>query len=98
MEIANIGRSVPLYGIDASARPTDVDAPANLIAAVQAANKSELFGQDRELSFTRDAETRRMLIQIKDRQTGEVVQQIPPKELLQLLKNLRMQGHSEPQE
>jgi hypothetical protein len=98
MEVANIGRSVPLYAIDASAKPTDVVAPANLIAAVQAANKSELFGQDRELSFTRDTETRRMLIQIKDRQTGEVVQQIPPKELLELVKTLRMQRHPEPQE
>ena len=98
MEVANIGRSVPLLAIDAGARPANGEPPASLIAAVQAANKSELFGHDRELSFTRDTDTRRMLIQIKDRQTGEVVQQIPPKELLELVKTLRQQADTEPRE
>lgn len=85
MEIDALGRGLPVLGIEPAAKLADAVAPRALITAVQAANRSELFGQDRELSFSRDSESHRLLIQIKDRKTGELVQQIPPKDLVDML-------------
>jgi uncharacterized FlaG/YvyC family protein len=81
-------------GIDPLARAAEGPAANTLITAVEAANRSELFGEDRELSFSRDEQSRRVLIQIKDRKTGEVVQQIPPKELLEMVRNLQIRERS----
>jgi uncharacterized FlaG/YvyC family protein len=42
------------------------------------------MGEGRQLSFTRDPQTRRPIIQIIDQSTGEVVDQLPPESVLQL--------------
>src|SRR4051794_11990421 len=89
MEIDALGRGLPILGCEPVARTADGIPPKTLINAVEAANRTELFGDDRELSFRRDDESRRLLIQIKDRRTGEVVQEIPPKALLEMLRNLQ---------
>ena len=88
MEIDALGRGLPVIGVEPAARMADEAVPKTMITAVQAANRAELFGHDRELSFGRDDRSRRLLIQIKDRETGEVVRQIPPKELLDMLRDL----------
>jgi uncharacterized FlaG/YvyC family protein len=62
-----------------------------LISAVHAANQSELFGENRELSFQNDAKTHTPVVRIKDRNTGEVLQQIPPEHLLEMLAELQTQ-------
>jgi uncharacterized FlaG/YvyC family protein len=49
----------------------------DIVTAVHELNKSELMGQGRQLSFTRDPETRRPVIQIIDQSTGDVIDQIP---------------------
>jgi len=55
-----------------------------LVTAIRGLNKSELLGQGRELSFTRDPQTNRPVIQIVDSDSGDVVEQIPPETLLWL--------------
>ena len=50
--------------------------------AVRALNQSELYGQDRELQFARDPKTKTMVIKVVQQQTGEVLEQIPPEEVL----------------
>jgi flagellar protein FlaG len=64
------------------------DAQQAVVAAVRALNKSELLGSDRELQFTRDSETQKMVIRIVDSQSGDVVGQIPPETVLRILANL----------
>lgn len=86
MEVEPIGRGIPVAGLDAITRTAEAAGPA-LISAVRSANRAELFGHDRELAFARDNETRKLIIQIKDRQSGEVLQQIPPQTLLERLRN-----------
>ena len=83
-----------LYGVSqttpidpASKSREDVDAQQAMIAAVRALNKSELLGSGRELKFTRDTQTQKMVIQIVDK-SGDVVDQIPPEEVLRILANL----------
>jgi flagellar protein FlaG len=61
----------------------------DIVTAVHELNKSELMGQGRQLSFTRDPETRRPVIQIIDQSTGDVIDQIPSEALLELAQQLK---------
>jgi flagellar protein FlaG len=60
-----------------------------LVTAVHEINKSELMGEGRQLTFSRDPQTRRPVIQIVDQTTGEVLDQIPSQTLLELAQQLR---------
>ncbi len=67
-------------------RPED----RQLIQAVKALNASELFGQNAELTFVLDRETHRPLVRIIDRETKEVIRQIPPEYALRLAEDLKL--------
>jgi len=56
----------------------------HLIQAVRKLNETEFTGPDRELVFSFDRETRRPLVKIVNRETREVVQQVPPEYILRL--------------
>ena len=60
-----------------------------VVTAVREVNKSELMGQGRQLSFSRDPQTRQRIIQIVDQNTGDVIDQIPPETVLKLAEQLR---------
>jgi uncharacterized FlaG/YvyC family protein len=60
-----------------------------VVSAVREVNKSELMGQGRQLTFTRDPQTRQPVIQIVDQSTGDVIDQIPPESALQLAAQLK---------
>jgi flagellar protein FlaG len=66
-----------------------------LIQAVKQISESKLFGDDKELNFTFDDETRRPLLRLVDRKTGEVVRQLPPEEVLRLAKQFDKKQHSQ---
>jgi len=51
-------------------------------------NKAGLLGQDKELTFQMDRDIGRPVIRVVNRQTGEVVQQIPPEYVLNVAKAL----------
>lgn len=93
MEINPLSMVSPLTPIDPAPR---LDANTELtratVVAVRALNKSELFGKDRELQFMRDSDTRRPIIRIVSRKTGEVLDQIPPESVLKIAANLAKQG------
>jgi flagellar protein FlaG len=59
-----------------------------LIEAVAKVNQSGLLGDERELTFLIDRDTGRPLIRVVNRQTGEIVQQIPPEYVLNVAKTL----------
>jgi uncharacterized FlaG/YvyC family protein len=70
-----------------AAEPTKTTANKNqihLVQAVRAVNRAELFGPHRELVFNVDNKTHRMIIRIKDKENGEVLQQIPEQYVLDL--------------
>lgn len=60
----------------------------NLIQAVQAANEAGIFGDNNEITFQIDRNSRLPVIQIIDRSTKQVVEQIPPEYILQLAQTL----------
>ncbi len=61
----------------------------NLVQAVKAVNSAETFGDQNELSFTLDRNTRLPVIRIVDRDTKKVIEQIPPEYVLRLAEELR---------
>ena len=60
-----------------------------LIQAVRTVNGSDLMGQNSELSFLLDRETRRPVLRLVDRKTNQVIRQIPPEYVLQMAKEWR---------
>jgi uncharacterized FlaG/YvyC family protein len=81
-----------LYGVSlpidpASKSREDADAQQAVVAAVRALNRSELLGSDRELQFARDSQTQKMVIQIVDSQSGDVLDQIPSEQVLRIMAN-----------
>jgi uncharacterized FlaG/YvyC family protein len=59
-----------------------------VVRAVKALNSTEMFGEN-ELEFQRDPQTQRMLARVVNRQTKEVVSQIPPEYVLRLAETLK---------
>jgi uncharacterized FlaG/YvyC family protein len=69
-------------------RNEDPTVTRQLTTAVRALNQAGLYGQDRQLQFARDPETKAMVIQVVQSSTGEVIDQIPPETVLEALNNL----------
>jgi len=60
-----------------------------LIHAVKAVNASEMLGHDNELTFVLDKAARRAVVRIVNRQTREVVQQIPSEYVLRMAEEMK---------
>jgi flagellar protein FlaG len=90
MDISTIHKAAAL-GVQSIVTPPSVrQENRELIQAVKAVNQAEFYGTDRELSFARDRETGRPILRILDRETKEVVEQIPAEYLLRLAQDLRL--------
>jgi flagellar protein FlaG len=61
----------------------------DVIQAVKALNATEMFGDENQLTFHMDQQSRRMVIQIVNRNTKEVISQIPAEYLLALSEDLK---------
>ena len=78
----------PVTAEPAAPRPADVEQRA-LIQAVRAVNAGQLFGQDNELTFILDRASRRAVVRIVNRETHEVVDQIPAEYVLRMAEELK---------
>jgi uncharacterized FlaG/YvyC family protein len=87
LPINSAGASAPLSNVTPSAHN---DVPVRqIVAAVREINKAELMGENRQLNFTRDPETKLPVIQIVDQSTGDVIDQLPAESLLLLAEQLK---------
>ena len=83
--ISSSDRVIQAPAAIASAIPVDkVAEKRQVIQAVKALNQSQMFGQDNELLFQRDRDTQRMVVRVVNRQTQELISQIPPEYVLRL--------------
>ena len=90
MDITAVNRNVQPLAAVAPLAPVEQPAETrDVIQAVKALNATEMFGQDNELVFQMDRQTRRMVVQIVNRNTREVVSQIPPEYVLRLNEDLK---------
>ena len=94
----NISSSVPpvastaLSAADLTAQTAAPEKAADrmkLAQAVKTVNDSRTFGDNQELTFVLDRTTRRTLVRLIDRQTQEVVMQIPPEYVLRLAEEMK---------
>jgi len=85
MEIGATNSATQVLPVAAPTVPADQAAQnREVVQAVKAINNSEMFGQDRELLFQKDAATNRMVVRVVDRKTKEVLSQVPPEYILRL--------------
>ena len=79
----------------ASATPVSADDASQnrqVVQAVKALNKSEMFGEDNGLEFQKDPDTKRWVVKVINRTTGDVISQIPPEYVLRLAEDLKQTG------
>lgn len=81
MNVSSIGNPAA-YFISESRQPRE-DQKA-LIKAVGAVNAAELFGQENEVTYVVDRAAQIAVVRVINKQTGEVVDQIPTEQLLKL--------------
>jgi flagellar protein FlaG len=92
MEIGPISRTNISAPADVVLPGQDSQVPVRqIITAIRGLNKSEMLGQERQLAFSRDPETHRPVIQIVDRNTGDVLDQIPPETVLRIMQEMKRQ-------
>jgi flagellar protein FlaG len=85
MDITTVNRIA--QAAPSSAAPAPVDhATENreVVRAVKALNRTEMFGEDNQLRFQKDPETGKMVVRVVNRETEEVVSQIPAEYVLRL--------------
>jgi uncharacterized FlaG/YvyC family protein len=63
-----------------------------VVQAVKAVNKAEMFGEDNGLEFAKDPQTKRMVIKVFNRKTNDVISQIPPEYVLRLAEDLKQKS------
>ncbi len=90
MEVGKLARVNDLIAVETVSplTPQERAAQRQLIRAVESVNASHLFGQSTELTFAYDRHSRKTILQIVDRETKEVVRQLPPEYLLRLAQEL----------
>jgi uncharacterized FlaG/YvyC family protein len=80
MEV-NKANSTPVPLVN-TAVETKLPVAPELTQAVKAVNGAKLFGQDSELSFLMDRESKRFVVRLIDKNTGKVIRQIPAATIL----------------
>jgi hypothetical protein len=86
MDISSINNLIT--GVTAHIEPAsphlDIESRRTLVQAVKAVNASGLLGENSELTFFIDRNSRNAVVRIVNRQTREVLQQIPDEYVLRL--------------
>ena len=93
MDIApvnNPGQALP--AVPDTASPKWLVENRELIRSVKGINASELFGEGSDLTFALDRDTKRPVVRVVDRQTGELLWQAPPEYVLKLAQALGQHG------
>ena len=92
MEVHPTNRVTPELPGSSSVSPVPPEQRAEnreLILAVKAVNSSELLGYDSELAMFVDRETRKPVVRLVDKETKEVIRQIPAEHVLQMARYAR---------
>jgi uncharacterized FlaG/YvyC family protein len=86
LSISSIPGTVPVSGpVEPAGYSSITPEHRHLIQAVKAIDPAPLFGEDTKLTFVWDRATRRMLVRIVNRKTGDPVIQVPPEYVIHLV-------------
>jgi flagellar protein FlaG len=90
MDIVRLqGQVEPLTAPVSPAGPDKAAETRELVQAIKALNAAEMFGQENELTFAIDPATQRAIIRVVNRNSKEVVRQLPPEYVLQVAEEIR---------
>jgi uncharacterized FlaG/YvyC family protein len=90
MDVTALNRITQALPAVATAIPADKSSEnRQIVQAVKALNKSEMFGEENDLVFQRDPQTQRMVARVINRNTKDVVSQIPAEYVLRLADDLK---------
>ncbi|MBI4891086.1 MAG: flagellar protein FlaG [Acidobacteria bacterium] len=70
--------------------PQQREEQSRLIHAVESVNEAQLFGEGNELRFVIDRRTKRPVMRIVNKETQEVVRQIPAESVLRMAAEIRL--------
>ena len=93
-----IDQSLPAVDLNSSNSKDSIQIQTEnreIIQAVRAVNASVKLGDNNELTFSLDRQTRRPVIKIVNRETHEVIVQIPNEQVLRLAEYLKVSGATE---
>ena len=90
MEISAVNRTDAALPVAAATVPSEMaNQNREVVQAVKAVNQSQMFGQDEELAFQMDSSTKHLVVQIINKDTKEVISQIPPEYVLRMAQSLK---------
>jgi uncharacterized FlaG/YvyC family protein len=85
MDVSALNRITQALPAVATSTPAEqVLQNRQVVQAVKALNKTEMFGEDNDLVFQRDPQTQKMVVKVVNRRTKDVISQIPPEYVLRL--------------
>ena len=85
--LSRITQAAPATATPVSADPASQN--RQVVQAVKALNKSEMFGEDNGLEFQKDPDTKHWVVKVVNRTTGDVISQIPPEYVLRLAQDFK---------
>lgn len=90
MDIGRIDAVVELPAVSAASplTPQQRTEQRQLVQAVQAVNGAQIFGDGTELTFAFDRHTKGPVLRLVDKETKEVIRQMPPEYVLRLAEDL----------
>jgi len=89
MEINTMNRTDPPLPTAGNVSPEIATQNRELVQAVRAVNGSEMLGLDEELDYQLDAATKHLVVRILNRNTKEVLTQVPPEYVLRMAEDLK---------
>ena len=93
MDLSAIDRSANAIHAPAPAVPVDkAGEKREIIQAIKAVNGTEMFGPENELRFQKDPETNRFVVRVVNRNTREVISQVPEEYVLRLAEDMKKLG------
>jgi flagellar protein FlaG len=92
MVINQPNRDIPIVAAAAPVSSAHAIENREVIQAVRAVNTAALLGQDQEIVFRLDQRTRRVVTRVVNRDTGEVLAQVPAEYVLRLAEDLKPKG------
>ena len=90
MEISGVSRQVEPVAATITVIPVERAAERReVVQAVKALNGTEMFGPENELQFQKDPKTQRMILRVVNRDTKEVLTQVPSESVLRLAQEMK---------
>ena len=95
MEIGPLNRVSMSVPVAADAAQESLALMGQLVVAIRLLNRPEFLERGRELKLRRRAAGRRPIVDLVDRETGEVIDELPPDAVLRMMAELEKEREGE---